>query len=82
MSYAANPPCRTSGKTKIPIPWKEYLATVLGEKKAKDTFKKGDGIKTAERIIKKMAKRGSVRRATKEELKKIKERNERRAKNR
>jgi len=77
MSYAANPPCR-GGKTKTVIPWKEYLATVLGEKPKDDGFQTGDGIKNAERILKKMRTKGFVRAATKEEIKAIKEREKRR----
>jgi len=63
------------------IPWPEWRDSILGEKPKDDGFTPGDGVKTAERILKKFAKK-KVRAATPEEIKKIKERDERRAKNR
>lgn len=62
------------------IPWEEWRDSILGEKPKDDGFKKGDGVKNAERILKRMAKKGYRRPATKEEIKEIEERNERRAK--
>ena len=87
MSYRSNPPCREDGKTVIP--WGEWRDSILGEKvEIDDGFQTGDGIKNAERILKKMVKHDAqraergIRLATKVEIKKIKERDERRKKRR
>jgi len=82
IGYLINPPIRGEGKAKRAIPFGEWVDTLLGEKTEKtDGFQEGDGVKNAERILKKMNKKGFKRAATKEEIKKIKERDARRAKN-
>jgi len=78
LSYRADPPCRQDGKTVIP--WDEWRDSILGEKPIDDGFQDGDGIKNAERILKKFAKR-DIRPATKEEIEKIKKRDAKRREN-
>ena len=62
------------------IPWDEWRDSILGEKPIDDGFKTGDGIKNAERILKKFAKH-DIRPATKEEIEKIKKRDAKRREN-